>query len=229
MLGFSELDPSTSEATEYGCSTRFLNEGFRNPGASAAGRFWLLRFTAQFWLRSWLFARTTPKVQKKEIIKKPDTIVEAKKDEPEKPQEPEHQEASSEPDNGGQPGGVPGGVAGGVVGGVVGGVLGGTLGGTGKTEVIPFGPGMTPLQRLSGDAPIYNKEAMAAKIEGRALYRCTVTLEGHLTNCSAIKSLQFMDQAMKTALEGSWRYAPISFQGRPVSVSAVISVLVKAP
>jgi periplasmic protein TonB len=75
---------------------------------------------------------------------------------------------------------------------------------------------------------VYTKEAMAAHVEGKALYRCTITLEGKATNCRTIKALPFMEQAVRSAVESSWRYAPISFQGRPVSVDAVITVVLKS-
>ena len=164
-------------------------------------------------------AVTKPKVEHKKVIKKPDTVVQTTKKEAPKPQERE-KPPEVEP----EPGGVEGGVKGGVAGGVVGGVVGGTLGST-----VPFGAGMNRPTWKSNPAPIWSREAAAIRVEGTALVKCTITLEGTLQNCRLIKSLPHMDQAILTALK-DWRTnGPVMFQGHPVSVEYVIPVRVVAP
>ena len=168
----------------------------------------------------------TKKVDVKPIVKKPDTIVEAKDKEPPKDTPPAPTSAA-EPE--GEPGGVPGGVAGGVVGGVVGGTVGGVLGNPlGSTQVLPFGAGMARPTLLSKSDPTYTKEAMAARVEGLAIAKCVITLEGSLTNCRLIKALPFMDKAILASLT-TWKYTPVMFQGRPVSVDYVINIKLSPP
>jgi protein TonB len=167
-------------------------------------------------------------VQKK-IIRKPDTFI--KPDKPtEKPSEPEPQTA---PEPGGVAGGVKGGVEGGVVGGVVGGTLGGTLGGQlggklGGSSVLPFGAGMTRPSLVSKRDPVYPREAAVAKVGGLMLVKCVITTEGSLRSCRIVKGLPYMDQPVLSALS-SWKYTPIQYQGRAVSVEYVIPVRLVPP
>jgi protein TonB len=178
-------------------------------------------------------ASSKPKTTKteKKTIKKPDQIVQPKEIPQEKPKEAEPEpeaEAEAEPEEGGQEGGVIGGVAGGVVGGVVGGQVGGTLGGTGP-EVLPFGEGMSrPVGDPSNRPPQYTREALEARIEGLMLVKCTITLDGELKNCRVIKPLPHMDKAVLAALS-KWKFAPVTFQGRPVAVDYVIPVRLIIP
>ncbi len=167
-----------------------------------------------------------PKVEHKTVVKKPDTVVQSK----EKPTEqPEPTKKNDEPQPGGQEGGVVGGVQGGVVGGVVGGVLGGVVGGQlGGTGAIPFGEGMTRPTPISQPAPLYTREAAAARITGKVILKCVITVDGSLKDCKIIKGLPFMDQAVLDALH-KWKYTPVTFQGRPVSVYYPINLTVVPP
>lgn len=165
-------------------------------------------------------AVTKPKVEKKKIIKKPDTVIQTTKKEAPKPQEqPKPQEETPEP------GGVVGGVKGGVAGGVVGGVVGGTLGST-----VPFGVGMVRPTWKTNPAPIWSREAAAIKVQGTALVKCVVNLEGRLQNCRIVKGLPFMDQSIVETLTKEWQTnGPIMYQGRPAFVDYVIPVHIVAP
>jgi protein TonB len=162
-----------------------------------------------------------PKVERVERkpIRKPDTIVQPKEIPKAKPPEAEPQKEEDEGQEGGQEGGVKGGVIGGVVGGVVGGQLGGQLG----SEVLPFGEGMTRPERLEGRDPQYTREALEANIAGVMLVKCVITLQGRLENCRIVKPLPHMERAVLDALS-TWRYKPILYQGRPVSVDYVIPI-----
>ncbi len=121
--------------------------------------------------------------------------------------------------------GVEGGVEGGVKGGVVGGVLGGTLGGTG-TGTVAFGEGMTRPVLQSGpggtNAPQYTREAREAGSEGLMIVKCTITVEGTVTNCQIIKPVPHMEAAVLQWLAGA-KYSPVTFQGRPQQVSYVFN------
>jgi periplasmic protein TonB len=170
------------------------------------------------------------KVEPKKIIKKPDTIVETKKEKiPEKPPDP----TPETPEPGGQPGGVQGGVAGGVVGGVIGGTVGGTLGGviggTGNgTQVIPFGMGMERPTVVHPPDITFSKEALAMRVGGLALAECTINLDGSLSDCHLKKSLPYMDAQLLQAAH-SMKFTPVIYQGHPQRVLMTIPIRVPTP
>ena len=56
-----------------------------------------------------------------------------------------------------------------------------------------------------------------------ALVKCVITTDGSLTNCRIIKGLPFLDKAILEVLP-YWKFTPVMFQGRPVSVEYVIPV-----
>ena len=185
---------------------------------------------------------TKPKTeqQKKPTpVKKTDTLVETKdkkEDEPEKPKEPEKKDDTAGQAGGvegGVDGGVAGGTVGGVVGGVIGGVLGGTLGGTLGSQTptnttLSFGEGMTPPVMQSGGQPVYPREALEAKVEGKVIAKCTITEDGHLVDCRIIKGLPFMDGPVLSSL-ASRKYSPVMFQGRAVRVYYTFPFTFKMP
>jgi len=179
--------------------------------------------------------RSKPKTEKIEVkddpepVKKPDTIVEAKEEAAEK--QVDVAETTPKGGDGDDNGGVEGGVEGGVKGGVVGGVLGGKLGSTTPVPtnvVIPFGAGMNRPSIVSGADPIYTKEALAARVEGLMIVRCTITVTGSITNCRAIKSLPHMEQQVISALQAR-KYTPVQFQGRAVAVDYVFNIKLVLP
>lgn len=168
------------------------------------------------------------KVEPKKVVKKPDTIVKAKKEEvqPKQPDLPKE----TPPEPGGQAGGVPGGVAGGVPGGVVGGTVGGVPGGTGNAnQVIPFGAGMEKPSLARPPEVVHSKEALAMKVGGLALVKCVVNLDGSLTDCRLMKSLPYMDQQILQAMRSMKYSGPVMYQGRPQRVEMVIPVRVPTP
>jgi protein TonB len=175
---------------------------------------------------------SSPKVETKKVEKKPrkpQEIIQPKEIPKEKPKEAEPEPEPPEPEaaapdaQAGVQGGTEGGTEGGQIGGQLGGVIGGTVGGT-LGEVLPFGDGMTrPIPSPDNVPPRYTREALEAKIEGLMLVKCVITTEGHLENCRIIKPLPHMAEAVLTALK-AWRFAPVMFQGRPVSVDYVIPV-----
>ena len=172
--------------------------------------------------------RTTQKKAAKKPPRKPDVLV--KSDKPIEPEatakpEPTSDSVSATAD----PAGVSGGVEGGVVGGVKGGVVGNPLGNAGNTSsVLAFGAGMTRPSLVSKQEPAYPREALVAKVGGLMLVKCVITLQGDLRNCRIVKGLPFMDAPVLKAL-ASWRYTPVLFQGRPVSVEYVIPVRLLPP
>jgi protein TonB len=78
---------------------------------------------------------------------------------------------------------------------------------------------------LSNRPPTLTPEAKAANIQGLAIVKCVINLDGSLSNCRLIKGLQFLDKAILEAVS-TWRYTPVTFQGRPVTVEYIIQVKV---
>jgi protein TonB len=74
----------------------------------------------------------------------------------------------------------------------------------------------------------YSKEAMAMKVGGVALAKCTINLDGTLTDCKITKSVPYMDQQILESLR-SWKYTPVMYQGRPQRVEMIIHIKVPAP
>jgi protein TonB len=174
-------------------------------------------------------SRSTPR---KQLQKKPNTLVKAEQKPVEPQPTPPEETASKEAEGveGGVKGGVAGGVVGGEVGGVVGGVVGGQLGNPPRPSsgVLPFGAGMTRPTLVTKREPAYPREALVAKIGGLMLVKCIITTEGSLRACRIVKGLPYMDQPVLAAL-AAWKYTPVLFQGSPVSVEYVIPVRLVPP
>jgi protein TonB len=133
----------------------------------------------------------------------------------------------AEPPSGG--GGVVGGVQGGVVGGVVGGTVGGTVGGRGTgTQVLPFGPGMTRPQQIAGAPPTYSREALAARVEGKVLVRCVITIAGEVTSCQVIKGVPMLTDVVLASLRTS-RFTPVHYRGVPQAIQYLFTFNFKLP
>jgi protein TonB len=95
-------------------------------------------------------------------------------------------------------------------------------------DVIPFGEGMLP-PRLTRNHPIrFSREALEARVEGRALVRCTITTEGNVENCRFLQRLPHMDEAILGALYMR-KYSPATYQGKKISVDYNIPIRLKLP
>jgi protein TonB len=108
------------------------------------------------------------------------------------------------------------------------GLTGGSGDGPTGTDVLPFGQGMTPPVPLDRRNIDYTPEARMAQVEGTLIARCVITVEGQVRECKVIKGVPHMNQAVVDALQ-SWRYRPVMYQGRPVSVSYVFTIRLKMP
>lgn len=100
-------------------------------------------------------------------------------------------------------------------------------GGTGE-EVLPFGQGMTPPVLMGGPPLEYTEQARMARVEGTVIAKCVVTREGDVRDCRILRGLAHMDEEVLDALHHR-RYSPVTFQGRPQSVSYVFTLRFKLP
>jgi TonB family protein len=95
--------------------------------------------------------------------------------------------------------------------------------------IMPFSDAtMTRPIMLSGRDPLYTKDALENRIQGKFIARCVITTEGAVTNCLVLKSLPYMDQAILDALM-SRKYKPATMNGAPVAVRYVFNVQTFVP
>src|SRR5690349_11130496 len=90
----------------------------------------------------------------------------------------------------------------------------------GRTDLAGFveaGLAMERPRRLSGDSPVYTREAAEQHVEGTFIARCELTENGDVTDCCVLKGLPYMNEAVLDALE-TWKYTPARFKGRPVRI-----------
>jgi TonB family protein len=97
-----------------------------------------------------------------------------------------------------------------------------------NTQVMQFKEGMTRPELLSGEDPVYTKEALEERVQGLAIIKCVITAEGTVTSCRIIKPLVHMEQSLLKALE-SRRYKPVLYKGKPIAVDYVFNIKLTLP
>jgi protein TonB len=74
-----------------------------------------------------------------------------------------------------------------------------------------------------GRAPEFTSNAWKKQVQGTAIAKCVVTLEGRLEQCRMVKSVPGMDQAVLDSL-ATRRYEPAQLNGKPVAVEMAVTV-----
>ncbi len=91
-----------------------------------------------------------------------------------------------------------------------------------------MGPGMSPPRLVDpGEQIQYTRQASEARVKGVMQVQCILTIEGRVTNCTAIAPVPFMEAAVLKSLM-SRRYTPVRFEGRPVPVKYNFAITLKA-
>ena len=93
---------------------------------------------------------------------------------------------------------------------------------------LPYGEGMSRPEQLDGKEIAYTREALAAKVQGTMLVRCTITREGRVENCRTLKSVPHMEETVLEALQ-SRVYKPILYKGVVVAVDYVFNIKLQLP
>jgi TonB family protein len=93
---------------------------------------------------------------------------------------------------------------------------------------LPYGEGMTRPEQLEGKDIAYTREALAARVQGTMLVKCTITRAGRVENCRVLKPLPHMEQAVLEALQ-SRIYKPILYKGQAVAVDYVFNIKLALP
>ena len=79
---------------------------------------------------------------------------------------------------------------------------------------LPYGEGMSRPEQFDGKDITYTREALAAKVQGTMLVKCTITRQGHVENCRVLKAVPHMEEAVVEALQ-SRPTSPSSTRARP--------------
>jgi eukaryotic-like serine/threonine-protein kinase len=87
---------------------------------------------------------------------------------------------------------------------------------------------MSRPELLEGKDLTYSREALAAKVEGVMLVKCTITRQGRVENCRMLKTLPHMETTVLETLK-SRVYKPILYQGQPVAVDYVFNMRLTLP
>jgi protein TonB len=85
---------------------------------------------------------------------------------------------------------------------------------------------MTRPSLISGNDPVWPREALVSGVEGVMIAKCTITTSGTVQNCRILKALPYMDKPVLDALN-SRRYTPVMYQGHAVAVDYIISMRLK--
>ena len=85
---------------------------------------------------------------------------------------------------------------------------------------MAFQSGMAQPERIFGIDPSYPKIARMRGVSGTVIMRCVINENGLPQNCTILKSPAYLDEAVLSAAR-SWRFAPMKWQGRTVSVNYV--------
>ncbi len=93
---------------------------------------------------------------------------------------------------------------------------------------LAYGAGMSRPEQLEGREIAYTREALAARVQGNMLVKCTITREGRVENCRVLKPLPHMEQAVVDALQ-SRVYKPILYKGQAVTVDYVFNIKLALP
>jgi eukaryotic-like serine/threonine-protein kinase len=94
---------------------------------------------------------------------------------------------------------------------------------------LPYdGETMSRLELLEGKDLTYSREALAAKVEGVMLLKCTITRRGRVENCRVLKTLPHMEATVLDTLK-SRVYKPILYRGQPVAVDYVFNMRLSLP
>jgi periplasmic protein TonB len=91
------------------------------------------------------------------------------------------------------------------------------------TSPMVFQAGMTQPVRIAGIDPSYPQVARLRGVKGTVIMRCVLTEKGLAQNCTILKSPAYLDDAV-LSVASTWRFTPVTWQGRGVSVNYVFKV-----
>lgn len=91
------------------------------------------------------------------------------------------------------------------------------------TSPMAFQDGMAQPVRISGTDPSYPQVARLRGVKGTVIMRCVLTEKGLAQNCTILKSPAYLDDAV-LSVANTWRFKPMTWQGRVVPVNYVFKI-----
>ena len=88
---------------------------------------------------------------------------------------------------------------------------------------LPYGEGMSRPEQLDGKEIAYTREALAAKVQGVMLVRCTITSRAAWRTAASSSRCRTWSRRCVEALQ-SRVYKPILYKGQPVAVDYVFNI-----
>ncbi|MFY0569177.1 protein kinase domain-containing protein [Archangium lansingense] len=93
---------------------------------------------------------------------------------------------------------------------------------------VPFQEGMPRPVEVKGKDIVYTREALAARVSGTMVVKCTITKKGLVENCRVIKGLPHMNEAVVQSLLARV-FKPMLLNGKAVAVDYVFNIRLVAP
>lgn len=87
---------------------------------------------------------------------------------------------------------------------------------------------MTPPSFIFGPTPEYTDEAYRHRAQGTVAAKCMISVEGKVTQCRILRSVEYMDAAVVKALEAR-RYKAALIDGKPVEVTYTFKINLYLP
>jgi TonB family protein len=94
-----------------------------------------------------------------------------------------------------------------------------------KGQFVPFGPGVTPPRRTAGALPAYPEAARERGLEGAPVVEVWVSETGDVMDVAIVESAGATLDGALLEVVASWKFAPASLRGVPVSVRFTIQHL----
>ena len=91
--------------------------------------------------------------------------------------------------------------------------------------VVPLrvGAGIQEPRKTKNVAPVYPRDAIAARIQGAVVLECTISPQGKVVEVRTIRSVPMLDDAAIGAVK-QWEYTPTLLNGVPVPVIMTVTV-----
>ena len=83
-------------------------------------------------------------------------------------------------------------------------------------------------QQISGTAPSYSREALAARVEGKVLVRCVIQTSGEVKDCQVLKGVPMLTDVVLASLRTS-RFSPVIYRGLPQAIQYLFTFNFKLP
>lgn len=85
------------------------------------------------------------------------------------------------------------------------------------------GEAFTRVSRAKYVPPVYPRDAIDMGVEGTVVIEVRIDEQGKVTDAKVVESIPLLDEAALTAVR-QWEYAPILKDGKPIPITATVSV-----